>query len=88
MAPRQHSTGSKAWQQEGGGNSHRAAAAEGGKGILGGLSSRHYCRENIFLCCDGAGHIDAYEYSGDVLQKAPNDWVRRRTELKVKCFLW
>lgn len=72
------------WQQEGGGNCHRAAAAEGRKSILGGLSSRHYCRGKVFLCCHREGHIDACEYSRDVLQKGPNDWIRNRTLDRAK----
>lgn len=41
--------GPRCWQQEGHGNSHRADAAEGGKGILEGLSRMHRCSKHIPL---------------------------------------
>lgn len=67
----------------------RTAAAEGVKGILGGLSSRCYHREKIYSYVVMERAILMPVSIPETLQKAPNNWVRRTLySVKVFFFLW
>lgn len=55
----------------------RTAAAEGVKGILGGLSSRCYHRGKIYSCVVMERATLMPMSIPETLQKAPNNWVRR-----------